>query len=99
MEYKIIDYPCENCGGTKSYLRNTEYIEFGECTTCGDMTFHKVIKDNPNDPPVVKCPYCGSVCTTKISKVSKAGTVMLYGVFGLGKLSKEWHCNNCNSDF
>lgn len=57
---------------------------------------------DPNSPyyiPVVECPYCHSTKTRKISGLSKAGSVAMFGVFGLGKATKEWHCNSCNSDF
>lgn len=48
---------------------------------------------------IVKCPYCQSTNTKKISNVSKAGSVAVFGVFAAGKVSKQWHCNNCKSDF
>ena len=47
----------------------------------------------------VECPYGHSKDTKKISNLSKAGSVALFGVFALGKTSKQWHCNQCNSDF
>lgn len=47
----------------------------------------------------VECPYCHSKDTKKISSLSKAGSVALFGVFALGKTSKQWHCNRCKSDF
>lgn len=46
-----------------------------------------------------ECPYCHSKNTKKISGLSKAGSVVLWGVFALGKTTKQWHCNNCKSDF
>lgn len=46
-----------------------------------------------------ECPYCHSKNTKKISGLSKAGSAVLWGVFAVGKISKQWHCNNCNSDF
>lgn len=49
--------------------------------------------------PIVTCPYCNSTDTKKISNASKAIAVGLFGIFALGKANKEWHCNNCNSDF
>ena len=49
--------------------------------------------------PGVSCPYCHSTNTRKISGASKAGSVAMFGVLGIGKTSKQWHCNNCNSDF
>ena len=50
-------------------------------------------------PNAIECPYCHSTNTKKISGISKAGSVALFGVFAVGKVSKQWHCNNCNSDF
>lgn len=46
----------------------------------------------------VKCPYCSSTNTSKISMV---GRVVSTGLFGLGskKIGKQYHCNKCNSDF
>lgn len=55
--------------------------------------FHK------NAKPVVECPYCHSANTKKISGFSKAGSMALFGIFALGKTSKQWHCNHCGSDF
>lgn len=46
-----------------------------------------------------ECPYCHSKNTMKISGLSKAGSVALWGVYAMGKVSKQWHCNNCKSDF
>ncbi len=50
-------------------------------------------------PSGVTCPYCHSTNTKKILGMSKAGSVALFGIFALGKVSKEWHCNGCGSDF
>ncbi|GLB26631.1 hypothetical protein LXJ15735_28720 [Lacrimispora xylanolytica] len=46
-----------------------------------------------------KCPYCNSTDLNKISGLSKAGSVALWGIFAVGKVSKQWHCNGCKSDF
>lgn len=48
--------------------------------------------------PVVKCPYCQSTDTKKISATSKAVNTAMFGVLGT-KRHKQWHCNKCNSDF
>lgn len=45
------------------------------------------------------CPYCNSDDLKKISGLSKAGSVALWGIFAMGKVSKQWHCNSCKSDF
>ena len=44
------------------------------------------------------CPYCKS---TNLRKIGVVGRSVSVGLFGLasGKIGKQWHCNNCNSDF
>ena len=49
--------------------------------------------------PIITCPYCKSNDCKKISGLSKASSVALRGIFALGKTTKQWHCNNCKSDF
>jgi predicted RNA-binding Zn-ribbon protein involved in translation (DUF1610 family) len=46
-----------------------------------------------------KCPTCGSTNIKKISGLSKAGSVAVWGVFAAGRTSKTWHCNNCGSEW
>lgn len=46
-----------------------------------------------------ECPYCHSKNTKKISGASKVGSVALWGVFAMGKVSNQWHCKSCKSDF
>lgn len=57
------------------------------------------IKEEIEERNKIECPYCHSKNTKKISAVSKAGSVAVYGVLAAGKISKQWHCNNCKSDF
>ena len=49
--------------------------------------------------PTITCPYCKSTNTKKISGLSKAVSVGLFGIFALGKTTKQFHCNNCKADF
>ncbi len=61
------------------------------------------------DPPIkeilfekkitVECPYCHSTNTKKITNTSKAVHTALFGVFSIGRNSKQWHCNSCHSNF
>ncbi|MBD5116504.1 MAG: hypothetical protein HDT48_03185 [Ruminococcaceae bacterium] len=46
----------------------------------------------------VACPYCKATNVRKIGIVSRSVSA---GIFGLGskKIGKQWHCNNCGSDF
>ncbi|MDE7239290.1 MAG: hypothetical protein K2N41_06215 [Lachnospiraceae bacterium] len=51
-----------------------------------------------NAKPIVKCPYCHSEDTKKISATAKVVNTAIFGIFG-SKRHKQWHCNSCNSDF
>ena len=51
-----------------------------------------------NGKPIVQCPYCKSANTTKITATSKAVNTALFGFLGI-KRHKQWHCNQCKSDF
>lgn len=46
----------------------------------------------------VKCPYCQSTNVKKITTTSRAISVGAVGVAS-GKIGKQWHCNNCRTDF
>lgn len=48
---------------------------------------------------VVECPYCHSTNTKKITNTSKAVHTAIFGIFSMSRNSKQWHCNECNSDF
>ena len=60
------------------------------------------------DPPIkeilgstsqkITCPYCKSTNTKKIGILGRSISFELFG-FGSSKVGKQWHCNNCNSDF
>ena len=52
-----------------------------------------------NNTSSIVCPYCHSTNTQKISNLSKVGSMALFGVFAFGKMTKQWHCSNCKSDF
>lgn len=47
----------------------------------------------------VKCPYCHATNVKKITSTSKAVHTIIFGIFSMSRNSKQWHCNNCNSDF
>lgn len=46
----------------------------------------------------VTCPYCKA---TNVRKIGIVGRSVSVGLFGLGskKIGKQWHCDNCGSDF
>lgn len=47
----------------------------------------------------VSCPYCKSTNVKKITVGSKAVHTALFGIFSIGRNSKQWHCAKCNSEF
>lgn len=83
-----------------------EFVDNGDCDT---ELAEKVKNTPPYDPtkdpnspyyiPTVTCPYCNSTNTQKISTTSKIWSLNWLGLYGLGEVSKQWHCNNCDSNF
>lgn len=45
-----------------------------------------------------KCPTCGSTNLSKVSNISKAGSVFMFGLLSQ-KVKKTWHCNNCKYEW
>lgn len=48
--------------------------------------------------PHVECPYCHSTNTEKINTLNRAVSISIVGAAS-SKLGKQWHCNNCGSNF
>ena len=96
-ENDIINDVCKICGrkmekGEPFFSHPKDTIKNvnrkGSCVT---MNFQQT-------NPIVTCPYCSSTNTKKISGISKAGSVAMFGIFSQ-KVKKQWHCNRCGSDF
>ncbi len=68
-----------------------------------EMCQEKLAKEKAHEDYIYRnnaeCPYCHSKNTKKIGGLSKASSVALFGIFAVGKVGKQWHCNNCKSDF
>ena len=54
--------------------------------------------DTSNTGKSVECPYCHSMNTSKIGTVSRMTSTAMFGLASK-KIGKQWHCNNCKSDF
>lgn len=105
-------YYCNKCQKSHSFDTSKEYsklcpdcnepMEF-TCNANGNTELSEQRKNQtpivPSSRPTITCPYCQSTNTKKISTLSKAGSVAFLGIFALGKTTKQWHCNNCKSDF
>lgn len=100
LDRELVDIKCLNCGCDKSFYSENSYYNMAFCAKCGEETFYDDTgKAQMSKFVIVECPYCHSTNTTKISTASKVGSVALFGIFAAGKVAKEWHCNNCKSDF
>lgn len=105
-------YQCPNCGRTYTEFDNIFYC--GTCNyklvkkenvkevkqpELSKREYH-IIGEVPNpNRTVVECPYCHSTNTKKITNTSKAVHTALFGIFSMGRNSKNFHCNKCGSDF
>lgn len=64
-----------------------------------NLKAEKYLADNQgNRDHIPKCPTCSSTDIKRISDLSKAGSVALWGIFSR-KVHKQWHCNNCGSEW
>lgn len=90
-DYEEFSTICPKC--------NVEMVCVGKSATSTEIEERKE-RERRLTPPVaiVECPYCHSVNTSKISAVSKAGSVAMFGIFSQ-KVKHQWHCNSCKSDF
>lgn len=79
------------CGAAIQVQQSNEYDEY-----CKEQQLQSKRNDSK---PIVECPYCHSTDTNKISSLSKAGRVALFGIFAVGKTTKQFHCNTCKADF
>lgn len=79
---------------TMMELHDTDIIEY-------DLKLSQFAQQQPSQQDgitQVACPYCKSTNTNKITMTSKIINTALWGIFGT-KRHKNYHCNNCNSDF
>lgn len=96
-----ISHKCPKCGVEMEYWCSEEIdSETGKSIQNLNIAEDDIdIKKIVTGKPTITCPYCKSTNTKNISGLSKAGSVALFGIFALGKTTKQWHCNSCGSDF
>ena len=93
-----INDKCKVCGNKMMFFNSRKYNPKNGLNAVKNSNVKHSIDSQTKSNPVVKCPYCHSTNTKKISTMSKAGSVALFGIFSQ-KVKKQWHCNECNSDF
>lgn len=47
----------------------------------------------------VECPYCHATNVRKITITNKAAHTSIFGIWSMVRNTKQFHCNNCGSDF
>lgn len=98
---KLLDYILIE----KNYDRATKFI-MGvvgcEESVARQLVLETIPKETDNIPikntPIIECPYCHSINTTKITAAAKAVNIALFGLHG-NKRKYQWYCNDCKSDF
>ena len=81
----------QNAFNERRKMEHEEYLE-----VCQYLDKHQSSSQQPSTQ--VTCPYCKSTNTKKISAAGRAGSILGFGIFSK-KLGKQWHCNDCGSDF
>ena len=69
-----------------------------ESERIGRQVIYDDLKPKKKTKPNIKCPYCGSNNTKKITVSSRAVSTTITGMAS-SKIGKQWHCNNCGSNF
>lgn len=63
------------------------------CINCGHpMNASNTEERNEKE---IKCPNCNSGFVKRISKKSKVGSAIAFGIFSMGKLIKTYECKDC----
>ncbi len=47
----------------------------------------------------IECPYCHATNVRKITAASKAVHTAMFGIFSMGRNTKNYHCDHCGADF
>lgn len=91
---------CPKCGEQMSLIEANVQCRTDEEIAADPLPVYDIFGD-PSSPfyvPKATCPYCHSKNTQKINLAEKALNTAVFGIFGT-KRHKQWHCNQCKSDF
>ena len=93
---------CPYCNEPQSYEKRAAFLNhellFEDCPKCGcDKSFYQ----SSSYFDIAICCDCGAETyfNDEDKEASKVGRFALFGILSVGKLTKQWHCNNCKSDF
>lgn len=83
-------------------LHNEKLIECPQCKTPVDRIVTRRPEHFdllPTNQYVPKCPICHSPNIHKITTGTKVARAAIFGIFALPKAGKQFHCDNCGSEF
>ena len=94
-----INTKCKMCGNEMIYDYSKKYNPNNgiKAIKHSSMNNNNTEFFKPKEP-IVTCPYCHTTNVKKITTTSKVVNTAIFGIFGT-KRHKQWHCNNCGSDF
>lgn len=87
------------CDEVDNYTQN--HPELKDAPEFSQEAYDKRVNYVPYNYPTMntpKCPTCGSTDLSKVSSISKAGSVLMFGLLSQ-KVKKTWHCNNCKYEW
>ena len=102
---KTVKCPYCDYDTDKTYKQIQELGYSVECANCGKKVEISTpqqeliwARERAMESKTVSCPICNSTNVKKISATSRASSAIMFGIFSK-KIGKQWHCNNCKSDF
>lgn len=87
-----------NCGLKDAKDVIDKILETNEIPKVLILKQQEQVQESRTADNAIHCPYCNSTNVSKISGLSKASSVVMFGIFSR-KVHKQWHCNSCKSDF
>lgn len=93
------DTKCKTCNNEMQFRFEKNYNPNRSLKAIDNSNIKEKTNTEFTDKLTVECPYCHQTNTTKITNTSKVIHTVIFGVFSMTRNSKQWHCNNCNSDF
>lgn len=89
---------CKVCGNDMILYYTRDYNPQNGLKAIKDSNKQEKNIQSITSSPIVECPYCHSTNTHKISGLGRAASIGFWGIFSK-KIGKQWHCDNCKSDF
>ncbi|MGD0886040.1 MAG: hypothetical protein ABSA46_14425 [Thermodesulfovibrionales bacterium] len=88
---------CPRCGCpiAEIIVSNPDSVKPAKPAPIPPVHLDTVFAQEASVPKIPRCPTCGSTNVERISLRSKAGKVLLVGVFAIGRVAKSFKCNNC----